>query len=90
MAYDATRNNYEEALWSKDCMGHTYALETKAAVTRFLYGFTEFSHREGYGYVNGWVKTFSRCTEATVCNMLVKPVGDNYRPSFIGYGKLWA
>jgi len=58
-------NNYEEALWSPDIMKCTYALDTKSAICRFLFGFTNFiSDSLPVGFYssvqNGWRETF-RC-----------------------------
>ena len=92
MNYNPSINNYEEALWEKDKMGNNYAAKTKAAITRFLFGFTNYvndSSVVGFNYKTGWVTTFEDRPEQAVRKLLVRPEGEKKTCSVIGLGKLW-
>jgi len=92
MSYEPTRNNYEEALWCKDKLGNTYAMETHLAVTRFLFGFTNYVSDPGvigYTYKSGWVNTFKGRDEQSIRKLLILPEGEKPKHSAVGLGKLW-
>lgn len=96
MNYDPYKNNYEEALWMPDQIGNNYAAKTKIAVTRFLYGFTEYISDANmspiWGNFNnkiGWVSVFENKSEEAIRARLVAPEGDSHKPCVISIGKLW-
>lgn len=92
MGYDSARNNYEEALWAMRGFDQDrlYCQETKNAVMRFLFGFTEYiatdiqpTHR------GGWVEVFKNKDESTIRHMLGLPKGERPVNCMVGLGKLW-
>lgn len=92
MGYDSARNNYEEALWAMRGFDQDrlYCQETKVAVMRFLFGFTEYiatdiqpTHR------GGWVEVFKNKDESNVRHMLGLPKGERPVNCMVGLGKLW-
>lgn len=95
MNYNPSKNDYEEALWKPDQLGNNYTAKTKAAISRFLYGFTDYvppDASSAWGsFTNkvGWVTLFENKSEEVVRTRLVVPEGESYQPCVIGIGKLW-
>lgn len=61
--YNPLVDNYEESLWNPDIMHKQYTSETKLAILRFLYGFTQLNESKippGFFSTiqNGWVSLF--------------------------------
>jgi hypothetical protein len=80
MLYDPVVDNYELALY-----GNEYLHTSKAAVMRFLFGFTEFC--ESPYWKLGWAATFSGKPIDDIRNKLVSP--KKAEPSLIGQGSIW-
>jgi len=95
MNYNPDKDNYEDALWMPDGVGNSYAAKTKLAVTRFLYGFTDYvppDASSAWGNFNnkvGWVTIFENKSEEIVRARLIAPEGEPRQPCVIGVGKLW-
>ncbi|MCK9458307.1 MAG: hypothetical protein M0R80_01535 [Proteobacteria bacterium] len=80
-AYDPKTDNYEEALYS-----NKYLKDSKPAVMRFLFGFTEFPSA-GPDWSTGWWATFvNKSTEEVRRALVSKKVSE---PSVVGQGSLW-
>ncbi len=79
--YDPKTDNYEEALYS-----NKWLRDSKLAVMRFLFGFTEFPSA-GPGWKLGWGATFGEksAEEVRRCLISQKPS----EPSLIGQGSIW-
>lgn len=95
MNYNPSKDDYEDALWKPDQLGNNYAAKTKAAISRFLYGFTDYvppNSSSAWGsFTNkvGWVTLFENKNEELIRERLVVPEGESYQPCVIGIGKLW-
>lgn len=87
MIYDASQDNYEEALF-----GYKYARVTKNAVMRFLYGYTKYVGPPLGGSTNleskGWKTIFDGQEIETIKNYLVSP-RERTKPKFDLKNELW-
>jgi hypothetical protein len=80
-AYDPKIDNYEEALYSDNLLK-----ETKQAVMRFLFGFTECPVEES-NHKFGWWETFHNKSIEETRRLLISY--KNNEPSIIGCGSIW-
>ena len=86
--YIAEEDNFEEALYSNN-----HAAQTKNAIMRFLFGFTEFkgqlSKTYGFGVTspNGWWTFWQGKSDEYVRQYLVSQ--EESEPIMIGAGTLW-
>ena len=78
--YNPIGDNYEYALYAND-----YLKQTKDAVMRFLFGFTEFTIRDSWDL--GWVATFANKSVEEIRTKLVAP--KPVESTLIGAGSLW-
>jgi hypothetical protein len=78
--YNMTSDNYEYTLYA-----HDYLKQTKEAVMRFLFGFTEFTIQGGWDI--GWVGTFANKPIEEIRTKLVSP--KPVESTLIGVGSLW-
>jgi hypothetical protein len=87
MLFEPDRDNYEEALFRAD-----YVRPTKAAVMRFLFGFTEYVGppivQPSPIHVRGWRAVFDGQSVEAVKRMLVRPGGRGGGPGL--EAALWA
>jgi hypothetical protein len=83
--YNIEVDNYEEALWSPDIMGKTYAAETKLAICRFLYGYTEYKGRID----GGWWGLFNSADIGFIKRVLVLPSDKMVESGIIGINQVW-
>jgi len=85
--YNSDKDNYEEVLFYNGT--NNYALQTKAAILRFLFGFTEYVSPGGHQLVApGWTSLFKFLDEKQVRRLLREPIPSSEK-SMIGAGKLW-
>ena len=89
LKYSLKKDNYEEALYS-----YKYIRDTKLAVMRFLYGFTEFVPpaewiKKKSSIKTGWQSMFKSATIADVKRLLIHPREDKELFK-MGLGCLWA
>jgi hypothetical protein len=80
-AYDPKMDNYEEALYS-----NKWLKESKPAVMRFLFGFTEFPLASPT-WKMGWWATFHDRSIEEIRRTLISQKNDD--SSLIGQGSLW-
>ena len=87
--YDPTKDNYEEALFVNDYVTRDYAAQTKNAIHRFLFGFTEYNNPGGHSLVApGWTSLF-RCADEKQVRQLLRQPNPEQEKCIIGAGKLW-
>ena len=80
-------NNFEEALYiTPPGQRGDYAADTKLAIMRFMFGFTQYV---GSNSVRGWWSAFRNLKEQQVRALLVRPSESPSDSSIIGFGSLW-
>jgi hypothetical protein len=83
--YDVPRDNYEDALYFYNSVTRNYTQLTRLAVTRFLFGFTNYcGPTDTY---TGWVTLFKNAPLKTIRQWLKRP---NPETNLIGAGTIWA
>jgi len=80
-AYDPKTDNYELALYS-----NKWLQESKSAVMRFLFGFTEFTSASPTWNMGWWATFHDRSIEEVRRSLISQK---NSEPSLIGQGSLW-
>lgn len=98
--YNPETNNFDEALFSDGFAENKYARETKNAIMRFLFGFTEYRGTipgsdctwDGGSTLmkHGWHAEFVDAGIPQVCRKLVRSKNTIYEPISIGIESLWA
>jgi hypothetical protein len=92
--YDAIINNFDDVLFSSKFKECSYIIETKIAVTRFLFGFTKYTGITpvvgGTSVIkHGWREEFSKLDEPTTRKRLVLPDGITRSTNIVGAESLW-
>lgn len=83
--YLPEKNNYDGVL-----MSEKYVRETKTAIHRFLYGFTDTTIPTPTNPDNsGWWSNFKENTTEDVRKKLILPKGKKKESSLINAGSLW-
>jgi hypothetical protein len=89
--YDPCVDNFEQALYTDDTKNGQFAGETKEAIQRFLFGFTNYQgHTDVEGINKGWWTIFKNAKVEDIRKKLVKPDGRAAQVSLIGMGNLWS
>ena len=87
--YDSDKDNYEEALFYNGSVTKDYAIQTKTAILRFLFGFTEYVSPGGHVLVApGWTSLF-KFLDAKQVRPLLREPNPSPEKCLIGAGKLW-
>lgn len=93
MNYDVSKDNFDDALFGsyKEC---DYIKETKLAVIRFMFGFTQFTGRvffdtTGTLIKHGWREEFSKLDNLMVKKKLVMPQELKEEQTLVGINSLW-
>lgn len=93
--YDSAKDNFDDALFG-DYKESFYLKETRSAVLRFMFGFTEFSGRlpvetfQASIIKYGWREEFLKVDDAGVRRRLTLPANKPKESSIVGVESLWA
>lgn len=93
--YNHEKDNFDDALFSENYKENKYARETRAAIMRFLFGFTKWTDRpkertEYMSSKHGWHEEFRCQDNVGVRKKLALPDGEVMETSIIGVESLWA
>lgn len=94
MNYDLNRDNFDDALFG-DYKESTYIKETKFALLRFMFGFTQFTGKlntvapTATVIKQGWREEFINANESVVRRKLTLPEGFAKDISIVGVDSLW-
>ena len=81
--YREEEGNYEEAINSSD-----YIRETKLAVNRFLFGYTNFNKPLAFCKV-GWRDFFKDQNQEAIMSNLGRPQAEKMQKTLLGLGAIW-
>lgn len=82
--YREAENNYEDALYSDP-----YIKDTKLAVHRFLFGYTQFVNRDNLPVNSGWRDFFRNQNREMVIKCLDLGEKIKFERSMLGLGTIW-
>lgn len=95
MNYDMDKDNFEDSLFSEQYKENVYLRESKPAILRFMFGFTNFLGHLPVADINitvlkhGWREEFSKADEYVVRQKLILPNDEICESSIIGLDSLW-
>jgi len=94
MCYNTECDNFDDALFG-DHKDNIYARETKSAILRFMFGFTEFTGKKQIDVFHmsvikhGWREEFQKIDDSNIRRLLVLPEGSVKETSIVGLESLW-
>lgn len=95
MHYDSEKDNFDDALFGEH-KDNIYARETRSAILRFMFGFTQFTGPKPADIFqtsvvkHGWREEFQKLDDSIIRRRLVLPEGKVKEASIVGLESLWA
>lgn len=93
MNYDSAIDNFDDALFG-EYKENIYFKETKSALLRFMFGFTNFTGKiNSYASTtvikHGWKEEFSKLDNSTIRRRLILPEDKKVKSTIVGLESLW-
>lgn len=91
--YVTAKDNFDDALFG-EYKESIYARETRSAILRFMFGFTEFAGKQAETFQtsvikHGWREEFQKIDDSVVRKRLILPHGTTKETSIVGVESLW-